>query len=195
MKLSLVPWSEMSIRNKVILICSTTLLVLIGFYLLICKPKAQAVEALQGRLEQQRVVLRDTQRELRDIPDPEGYQQQLHEQEALVKSLLPDSEAITDLLVVLNALGKEQRVKIVGVRQNAYTDRKTYYEIPLEITVSGTYPDLLYFINKMEGLRRFNSISKIGAQADENFVTMQLSAVVYVYGTMPPNVQTKSSKL
>lgn len=191
MKLYLVPWSEISVRNKFMLVCGVMLLVIMGFYFLICKPKALAVEALQSQLQQQRVTLR----ELQDIPDPEDYQRQLQEQEALVKSLLPDSEAITDLLVVLNALGKEQRVKIVGIKQNAFTDRKTYYEIPLEITVSGTYPDLLHFINKMEGLRRFNSICKIGVQADENLVTMQLSAVVYVYGTMPPNVQTKSSKL
>lgn len=191
MKLCLVPWSEISVRNKFMLVCGVMLLVIMGFYFLICKPKALAVEALQSQLQQQRVTLG----ELRDIPDPEDYQRQLREQEALVKSLLPDSEAITDLLVVLNALGKEQRVKIVGIKQNAFTDRKTYYEIPLEITVSGTYPDLLHFINKMEGLRRFNSICKIGVQADENLVTMQLSAVVYVYGTMPPNVQTKSSKL
>lgn len=191
MKLCLVPWSEISVRNKFMLVCGVMLLIIMGFYFLICKPKALAVEALQSQLQQQRVTLG----ELRDIPDPEDYQRQLREQEALVKSLLPDSEAITDLLVVLNALGKEQRVKIVGIKQNAFTDRKTYYEIPLEITVSGTYPDLLHFINKMEGLRRFNSICKIGVQADENLVTMQLSAVVYVYGTMPPNVQTKSSKL
>jgi Tfp pilus assembly protein PilO len=192
MKLSFTPLSDMSWRNKLMIICCGALMLMGGFYFLICKPKALDTKALAVELQQQRMVLLNAQRGLQEIPDPAGYYRLLQEEEARVKSLLPDSDAITDLLVTLNALGKEQKIKIVSIKQGTLGDRKTYYEIPLEMTVIGTYPDLLQFIEKMENLRRFNSITKIGVHADENQLTVQLAAVVYVYGPMPQNTQAKS---
>jgi len=192
MKLSFTPLAEMSMRNKLIIICCGAIIFMIGFYFLICKPQAMTTNALHGQLQQQRMVLQNAQRELQEIPDPAGYYRQLQEEEARVMSLLPDSDAITDLLVTLNALGKEQKIKIGSIKQGALADRKTYYEIPLDMTVTGNYPDLLRFIEKMEHLRRFNSITKIVVHAEENLLTMQLAAVVYVYGPMPQIPQAKS---
>lgn len=192
MKLSLTALSKMSLRNKFIVICCGALIFIIGFYSVICKPKAVNTVALQGRLQQQRTVLQNAQREIQERPDPAGYYGQLQEEETRVKALLPDSDAITDLLVTLNALGKEQHVQIASIKQGTFTNRKTYYEIPLDMTVSGTYSDLLRFINKMESLRRFNSITKIGVTGEGSRLTMQLAAVVYVYGPMPQNAQAKT---
>lgn len=192
MKLSLTPWTKISLQNKIVIICCGALAFIVGFYLSICRPKAAATAALEDKLQQQRTALQIAEREVRDMPDPEGFHRQLQEEEARMKSLLPDNDAITNLLVALNALGKEQNVKIVSIKQNAFTDRKTYYEIPLDMTVTGTYPDLLRFIKKMENLRRFNTITKIGAQPGENLLTMQLAVVVYAYGPMPQNAPVKS---
>lgn len=192
MRLSLTPLTDMSLRHKCVIICCGALIFIIVFYILICKPKAAAIEALYGRMQQQQMVLYNAQQELQEMPDPAGFYRQLQEEEAKVKTLLPDSDEISGLLVVLNALGKEQHVNIDSMKQGTLTDRKTYYEIPLDMAVSGTYHDLLRFINKMENLHRFNSITKIGVRAEENRLIMEVAAVIYVYGPMPKNAQIKS---
>jgi type IV pilus assembly protein PilO len=192
MKLSFASLHNMPMRKQAVIIVVGVSVFIIVFYFLLCKPKAMATYALQSQLQQQRMVLQNVQRELRDMPDPASYYLQLQEQEARVKSWLPDSDAIPDLLVTLNTLGKEQNVKINSIKQGAFVDRKAYYEIPLEMTVTGNYPDILQFINKMENLRRFNSITKMGVHPEETFLSMQLSTVVYVYGPIPQNVQPKS---
>lgn len=192
MKLSLIPWSEMSLRNRSMVIWCGALIFILGFFCLICQPKSVATEALYGKLQQQQKVLQNARRDVREMPDPAGYYRQLQEEETRVKALLPDNDALTDLLVALNTLGKEQKVRIISIKQGSFTDCKTYYEIPLDMTVTGAYPELLHFINKLENLRRFNSITKIGAREEENLLTMQLAMVVYVYGPMPRNLQAKS---
>ena len=192
MKLSLPPWLEISLQNKILIFCCGAFVIILGFYFVICRPKAAATAVLENRLKQERSALQIAEQEVRDMPDPESFRRQLQEEETRMKDLLPDNEAVTDFLVALNALGKWQNVKIVSIKQNAFIDRKTYYEIPLEMTVAGTYPDLLRFISKMENLRRFNTITKIGAQPGENLLTMQLAVVVYAYGPMPQNVPVKS---
>jgi len=192
MKLAFAPLSSMSLRDKTLLICCGTLIVLIGFYFLVGKPRVISLDLLQSQVQQQRLLLENARQDLTEMPDPDMYYRQLQAEEVRVKTLLPDNDAITDLLVTLNALGKSQNVRIGSIKQGVFVDHKTYYEIPLEVTVTGTYPDLIKFINKMENLPRFNSITKIAVRGEEYLLTMQLAVGVYVYGPMPQNAQVKS---
>lgn len=192
MKLSLTSLRTMFMRSKLTLICSGILMMSIGVYFWLCKPQELAAEGLHSRLQQQRIVLQNTQRELQNMPDQTAYYRQLQEEEVWIKTLLPDSDAISELLIAVNTLSKEHSLKISNIKQGAFVDHKTYYEIPWELTVTGTYPDSVRFIKKLENLPRFNSISRIGVQGEENIVIMQLAVTVYVYGPMPHNVQAKA---
>lgn len=192
MKLSFTPLSAMSLRNKTLLVCCGAIVFIIGFYFLISKPRAASLEILQGQLQQQRLALLNAQQDLRGMPDLDEYYRQLRAEDVRVKSLLPDNDGITDLLVSLSNLSKGQNVRIASIKQGAFVDRKTYYEIPLEVTVTGTYPDLIRFINKLENAPRLNSLTKIAVRGEEYLLTTQLAMVVYVYGPLPQNAQVKS---
>lgn len=192
MKLNFTPLQEMSLRNRAIVICCGALMIIFAFYFFICRPKSLATNDLKRELARQHAVLRDAQRDFREMPDPAGYYLGLQAEEGRVKALLPDSDAITDLLRTLNTLGKEQNIRITGIKKGTSVDHKSYYEIPLEITVSGSYPNLLAFIRRMENLPRFNSVTKIGVHAEENVLTMQLAVTVYAYGPMPQIPKGKS---
>ncbi|HBS60038.1 MAG TPA: hypothetical protein DEA44_12300 [Firmicutes bacterium] len=192
MKLSFPPLSAMSPRDRMLLAGWGTIVFILGFYFLISKPRAASLEILQGRLQQQRLALLNAQQALREMADPDEYYRQLREEDIRVRTLLPDNEGIADLLVSLNNLSKGQNVWIGSIKQGAFVDRKTYYEIPLEITVTGTYPDLIKFINKLEHGPRFNSLTKMAVRGEDYLLTMQLAMVVYVYGPLPPQAQAKS---
>lgn len=167
-------------------------MVILSFYFLICRPQSMTNALMEEELRQKQEELRGVRQELAEIPNPESYARELRNEQRRVLDLLPDNDAVTALLVTLNNLAKEHNVRISSVKQGSFTDRKTYYEIPLEMMVAGNYPDLLRFVQKMEHLKRYNTIMKIGVQGEESLVTMKLSVVVYAYGPMPQNIQTRA---
>lgn len=192
--IGLAPLSKISYKGKTLLICGGTLLILIGFYFLIIKPRAADIQALQNQVRQQRLALEEAQLDLRNMPDPEEYHRQLQAEEARVKALLPDNDAISEFLVTLNTLSKGQNVRVESIKQGALLDRKNYYEIPLDVTVTGNYPNLLRFINKLETAPRLNSITKITVRGEEPLLSMQLAMLVYVNGPLPQSAKAEKSK-
>lgn len=176
---------NMSLRDQTILVVLLAMILIFGFYQVVIKSKVVVVNALKGQLQQQQTILNNSQQELQAMPDPDAAFVQLQEQMDRVHTLLPDSDEINELLGILNATGKEQRVRIASIKQGTPVDKKSYYAIPIEMTVTGTYTDLLQFINKLESLRRFNAITKVSVQSAEDLLSAQLAAVVYVYGPMP----------
>lgn len=188
-------FEQLSLHNKLLALFLIAVSLITTFYLCVQKPHNLALEVAANQLAKKRATLEAIRYEVAGHAD---FGQRQAELQALLEKklkLLPETENVSELLITLNKLGKEQQVTINAIKRLPAVDKQTYYEIPLEISLVSTYQDLLLYINELEQLTRFNTISQIAVQPDNKLLNVKLSASVYVYGPLPKSIQDgKSNK-
>jgi type IV pilus assembly protein PilO len=190
-QLSLSSLEKLSLREKAAIVGLAAVILIYGYIQMVYSAQQTKLEAMKSQLLQKKTALHSFRDEMQRHPDQALYQAELIKQQNRVNAMLPSVDAVSEILVMLNTLAKEQQVKIVSIKQGMYVDKKIYYEIPLEINVKCTYTNLLKFIRKMETLERFNSITRISVQPVQEVLHVQLNTSVYVFGSMPQKADRK----
>jgi type IV pilus assembly protein PilO len=74
---------------------------------------------------------------------------------------LPDQKEIPDLLSTVSSLGRESGLEILLFRQRPEVLQDFYAEVPVEMSMKGTYAQLTEFFDKVGGLNRIVNVKDI----------------------------------
>jgi type IV pilus assembly protein PilO len=100
----------------------------------------------------------------RQIAQLESLRQQVKQLDAeLAKALaqLPDQKEIPELLSTVSSLGRESGLDILLFRQKPENLQDFYAEVPVEMSMKGTYAQLTEFFDKVGGLNRIVNVNDI----------------------------------
>ena len=117
----------------------------------------------------------------RQIAQLEVLRRQVRELEAKLKEAiaqLPDQKEIPDLLSQVSSLGRESGLEILLFRQKPEVLQDFYAEVPVEMSMKGTYAQLTEFFDKVGGLNRIVNVKDITMRSPvirEGVVTLSAS--------------------
>ena len=100
----------------------------------------------------------------RQIAQIDVLRRQVRDLDAKLKEAiaqLPDQKEIPELLSQVSSLGRESGLEILLFRQKPENLQDFYAEVPVEMSMKGTYGQLTVFFDKVGGLNRIVNVKDI----------------------------------
>jgi type IV pilus assembly protein PilO len=177
-----------------ILISAGIFLLIIGIFVYVfCLPKFKTIESLDGKLDKLTAQLKTAKQNAATL---EAFQAKMKEAEAQFKiamRALPEKEEIPSLLTGISKSGQDVGLEFLLFEPKPEVRQEFYAEIPVAMTVKGTYHDLAMFFDRIARLSRIVNIQDIVIdQPKEGYVlTASCTALTYKFIEAPPKSETK----
>ncbi|HFQ81409.1 MAG TPA: pilus assembly protein PilP [Desulfobacterales bacterium] len=183
-------------NRKLLIAAAVLLLPVVAFYFLYYSPKADDI----GRLESS---LRQLQNELTVIKAKASH---LDEQKALQKAIeikfkeasrvIPDTKEIPSLLTNISSLGTGAGLDILSFKPGGESPHDFYAEIPVSISVTGTYHNIGHFLDTVSKLPRIVNVNEIKLssptmQGGEMVLKSSINLVTYKFIEPKPKDKKK----
>ncbi|MBQ3644610.1 MAG: type 4a pilus biogenesis protein PilO [Candidatus Riflebacteria bacterium] len=162
----------------------------IGFYSTVWEKVTEEETQLKADLEK----LQQEAEKLKGIDkEIEKYNKQIEEQEALRKKLQTDSiplnEVVPKLLDSTEIIANKFNVKFQDIRISPLVRAEDWNELPVEMTILGTFKNVTCFLNVMEkrkiinlaaGSMNVSVSSEVDKETKSPMLSVNLSAKVYL---------------
>jgi type IV pilus assembly protein PilO len=103
----------------------------------------------------------------------------------LAGKALPEKEEIPSLLASISQSGQDSGLEFLLFQPNPEVNKEFYAEIPVSITVEGTYHDVGTFFDRVSNLSRIVNVENVAmkpAKGEESdLLTMSCTAVTYKF--------------
>jgi type IV pilus assembly protein PilO len=156
---------ELPPRQRVLLLVGTVALVFFGYAYFLYWPRSAEISAL----EQQRDELRrDRDRKLAMVSNIERARAEVAQLDGDLRkavSQLPDTKEIPDLLSNVSSLGRESGLEIMQFKQRPEQYADFYAEVPVDISVRGTYHQVASFFDKVGRMARIVNVSDVNIKS------------------------------
>jgi type IV pilus assembly protein PilO len=124
-------------------------------------PKVDHIELLEKQLVQVQDELAKAKKNAAQLND---WRNQMKKKEAQYKTVmraLPEKEEIPSLLAGISQAGKDSGLEFLLFQPKPESTKDFYAEIPVDISVSGTYHEVAVFFDKVANLPRIVNIRDI----------------------------------
>ena len=146
-----------------------------GYYFIINDKKIEL-----ARLEQKEVQLKQSfEKKQAKAVNLEAYKEQMKEMKVTFSSMLqqlPRKNEVADLLIDISSSGL-----INGLVFNLFQPVDFYAELPIQMTVTGTYHQFGEFVSAIAALPRIVTMHNLTLTPSGNKMTMNITAKTYRY--------------
>jgi type IV pilus assembly protein PilO len=168
-------------------IYAATLILIIGLSVwLLFWPKHQSIDVLGKQLAQVQQELAKAKKNAAELNDWRNKMKQKEAQYKTVMRALPEKEEIPTLLAGISQAGRDAGLEFLLFQPKPETPKEFYAEIPVDISVSGTYHQVAVFFDKVSNLPRIVNIRDIkmvpaGQKETGGTLTTVCQAVTYKF--------------
>jgi type IV pilus assembly protein PilO len=148
-------------KQKVVLYGLVVVAVLVGYYYLYYSPVKEKINALQeqkvaleGTIKEQRIIAKDLETFKKEVVKLEVQLNELLEQ-------LPNSSEIPKLLRNISDVGKESGLDFLKFAPKGEAPKEFYAEIPVDVSVNGSFHEFGMFLDRVSRLSRIVNISDV----------------------------------
>lgn len=168
-------------------IYAATMVVIIGLSVwLLFWPKHQRIDRLGKQLTQVQQELAKAKKNASELNDWRSKMKQKEAQYKTVMRALPEKEEIPTLLAGISQAGRDAGLEFLLFQPKPESAKDFYAEIPVDISVSGTYHQVAVFFDKVSNLPRIVNIRDIkmapaGKTDSSGELTTACQAVTYKF--------------
>ena len=152
---------NLPIKQKLAILAVILLLIGVGFFFGLEKPKLNELKTLQGNLAKLQVDIAENRKFANNLPkfkaEFEGLKKDL--EKALTE--LPNSKEIPSLLTSITSAGKGVGLDFLTFRPKSESPKEFYAEVPVDIVVSGPFVGIANFFVAVGNLPRIVNISNV----------------------------------
>lgn len=152
---------NLPIKQKLAILAVLLLLIGVGFFFGLEKPKLNELKTLQGNLAKLQADIAENRKFANNLPkfkaEFEGLKKDL--ENALTE--LPNSKEIPSLLTSITSAGKGVGLDFLTFRPKGETPKDFYAEVPVDIVVSGPFLGIANFFVAVGNLPRIVNISNV----------------------------------
>ena len=152
---------NLPIKQKLAILAAILILIGVGFFFGLEKPKLNELKTLQGNLAKLQVDIAENRKFANNLPkfkaEFEGLKKDL--EKALTE--LPNSKEIPSLLTSITSAGKGAGLEFLTFRPKPETPKDFYAEVPVDIVVSGPFVGIANFFVAVGNLPRIVNISNV----------------------------------
>ena len=123
-------------------------------------------------------------------PNPEPYLVELDHKITQIDQLIPNTIDISSFFLQIEGLAQESGIQIDSFKPGKIENKEGYREITIEILLDGDFLQLMGFLNKIENLPRFTSITDIAMQFNNKKLISKVTAKIFSHGVSPAVITT-----
>ncbi|MBU4318940.1 MAG: type 4a pilus biogenesis protein PilO [Proteobacteria bacterium] len=182
--------------QRLVIFFGSFLLIIGAFSYLSFWPNYQSFQKINKELEKLDKQLAEMKVEAAKLPMYEKQMEESRIQFALVKSALPEKKEIPGLLTSISQSGHDSGLEFLLFQPQKETQKDFYAEIPVAITVTGSYHNLGQFLSKVASLSRVVNIRDLALRPEKDLTVLKTTctAVTYRFSDMPAEPKKGKSK-
>lgn len=131
------------------------------FYFLFFSPKSQEISTLETSVAKQRTELADIKVKAAKLDEQKAVMAAVEEKFKEAALVIPDTKEIPSLLSSISSQGSGAGLDILSFVPGTGTDKEFYSEIPVSLSVIGTYHNVGYFLDTVSKLPRIVNVAKV----------------------------------
>ncbi len=144
---------------KKVLILVGILCVIAGLYVYVFfLPWQDSMNVSKGELSKLTKELNESRAITRDLQKFKGEVDRLNEELKSALTQLPNEKEIPEILKSISSLGKESELEFTLFRPKPEVPQQFYAQVPIELTVLGTYHKIGIFFDKVSKLPRIINV-------------------------------------
>jgi len=155
------PLLPLPLWQKLVALIVIVIVIVAGYFFLGWQPLQQDIESQQAQVEQQRIILKKNQRLAKDLPRKRAEFAKLEKQLKVALNMLPKKSQIPDLLESVSWAGKDSGLEFSVFKPKGESPKQIYAEVPVDISVKGTYRQLLTFLKRVGEMPRIVAIKNL----------------------------------
>ncbi|MBN1627416.1 MAG: type 4a pilus biogenesis protein PilO [Deltaproteobacteria bacterium] len=159
-------------------------LFLAAFIWFVYIPKSNAVETTTSSIDDLDQQLNRAKLQRAKLPEKQKERAELDLQLQEALKLLPNEKEISSLLSKVTELGNESQLDFRVFTPKSEQKKELYIEIPVAITVSGTYHNVAIFfekVGKMERIMNIKNVSMKPVSDRSTTLTTTCDAITYTF--------------
>jgi len=152
---------EMESRQRIAIAIGLPLLFAVGYWYFVVNPRVLRASGQRFLVDE---LLEERNRKVSETARLSERRRQVDDldtQLRLAVTRLPDQKEIPDLLSSISNLARDAGLDILAFRQKPETYQDFYAEVPVDMVVRGTYPQLTGFVDDVGRLDRIVNASDI----------------------------------
>lgn len=177
-----ISWTKLSIKHKSMVFASGFLIIFLLHYFYITEGQNQRIADLTTQLQAEKQKLTILQGFSHTHPDPAAYLAELGKKSVMAEAMLPNQPDLAGLLSQVEQATKLCGLQLLEIKPAAPITKTGYREIPVEISIKGTFAQTADLLKKLEDIPRFNSLQHVSMNSRQGILESRLVLIVYSYG-------------
>ncbi|RJQ54412.1 MAG: hypothetical protein C4521_06150 [Actinobacteria bacterium] len=202
---------KLSPRDELIVEIVAIVLIAVALSMLLVRPQLSKLGELEAQRREEEQSIRNAQAELALLEAAKGEALQIQADLIKVGNRVPDSPQLPSLVVQIQDLANEAGISFVEIKPGELEPAGQYTIMPLDLSLSGQFFDVVDFLYRLEHLSREVRVKSIdlsrggqssgaaaGGQSGDggsatpategNSLTLKIQAQVFVMGKAGPAV-------
>jgi len=168
---------------------------IIGAYIYLgWMPLQEEIDRQKAQVEQQRILLKKNQALAKDLPKKRAEFAKLEKQLKVALNMLPKKSQIPDLLESVSWAGKDSGLEFSVFKPAAERVQQIYAEVPVALSVTGTYRQLLTFLKRVGEMSRIVAIKDLNLVQGPSHLTITGTVLTYRFIEKAPPTTKKPAK-
>lgn len=153
--------AKMSNKQKIVLMMAVLVIIGVVLYILLIRPKQIELKELESRLSDLQTQLEKDRATAAKLPILQREYDNLNKQLEAALTELPNQKEIPGLLTSVTDEGKKAGLEFLVFRPRAEEKKDFYAEVPVDITVLGSYRSLGDFFSAVGSLPRIMNVRNV----------------------------------
>ncbi|MDQ6989135.1 MAG: type 4a pilus biogenesis protein PilO [Mariprofundaceae bacterium] len=187
------PVIPLPMASKLTALAGVFVLLCAAYYMLFWDELQQNIEQEKVQVENQRLALVKNQRLANDIPKKRKEYALLQKQLKVALNMLPKKSEIPDLLEGITWAGKDSGLAFSIFKPGKETVQSIYAEVPVSLSVSGTFRQFLTFLKRVGEMPRIVDIKDLQLSIGAGQV-LKVQGKAVTYRFVDAKVKSKGPK-
>jgi len=175
------PLIPMPLVTKLMILVGILVAICVGYFFLVWSPLQDEIATEKELVENQRVQLKRNEKLASDIPKKKEEYKNLQKQLKIALNMLPKKSQIPDLLEGVTWAGKDSGLSFSQFKPESESVRSIYAEVPVSLSVSGSYRQLLTFLKRVGEIPRIVDVKNLKLKSSSTDQTLSIEGQAVTY--------------
>jgi type IV pilus assembly protein PilO len=169
------------VNYKFLCVFTVMMAFVLWFYMYVLLPQELRITELKAakmELERKNAVVQDFSKK---HADTNTYLAEIDKKTAWVDAMLPNSAELGGFLTQLEQAAEASSVQLSEVKPGQNISKAGYQAVPIEVTIRGTFAQILSFLQRLDNAKRFTSVNNVSVKSQQGMLDGKLTIVIYSF--------------
>ena len=191
--------SQLNTNHKLLICLATVLVPIVAFYFLYYSPKSESIAGLERNIVSLKNELRMVKGNAAKLAEQKALMKKVSKQFKEASLVIPAKKEIPSLLTSISSQAMGAGLDILSFKPTSERPQEFYAEIPVSLSVTGSYHNVGHFLDTVSKLPRIVNVSSIKLdspkiQDGQTLLRASINLVTYRFIEPKPGKKGKRGK-